>query len=76
MNPDHYSRLDPQPIELIEKWGLGFHLANAFKYLARAPHKGEEIRDLRKAIWYIERYMQVVEAKQKQAPIPPPAEQV
>ena len=45
---------------------LPYHLGNALKYIARAgrkdPAKTEE--DLRKAIWYINRYIEFL-AKQK-----------
>lgn len=53
----HYTRLSPQPIEIIEAWGLDFHLANAVKYIARAGQKpgASAESDLRKAIWYIRR---------------------
>ena len=56
-NPQHYRRLDPEPIEVIEKWGLGFHLGNAVKYIARAGHKISTTAalDLAKAAWYLNR---------------------
>lgn len=53
--PKHYTRLDPEPIDVIEAWGLNFRLANVIKYVARAGHKGEWESDLRKAVWYLER---------------------
>ena len=54
---DHYKNLSPQPIEVIENWGLDFHLANVLKYIARAGKKeGEsELKDLEKAKVYLER---------------------
>lgn len=52
-NPKHYSRLSPQPIDLINDWGLNFNLGNAVKYIARAGHKTDAIEDLQKAIFYI-----------------------
>jgi len=58
-HPAHYTRGKYEVIEVIEDWELGFHLGNAIKYIARAgykdPAKTEE--DLRKAIWYIERFI-------------------
>lgn len=44
-----------EAIRVIEDWGLGFCLGNATKYLCRAPHKGTEEQDLRKALWYVSR---------------------
>ena len=52
---NHYKGLLPEPIEIIEKWGLDFNLGNALKYIARCNYKGEKISDLKKAIWYLER---------------------
>jgi hypothetical protein len=74
--PTHYSRLDPQPIEVIEAWGLGFHLGNVLKYIARAEHKGTELRDLRCAEWYLKRQIQLVEAKKHGTKLPKPDSQI
>lgn len=60
--PAHYTRLTPQPIDVIEAWGLGFHEGNIVKYIARAGHKGDRLTDLRKARVYLDRLIAVVEA--------------
>ncbi len=74
--PDtHYSRYDPQPITIIEKWGFGFHLGSVLEYLVRAPHKGNELRDLRKAKWCLDRYIALRENQIKGTAIPAPDEQ-
>ncbi len=52
---EHYKQLQPEPIEVIEAWGLDFHLGNAVKYIARSPYKGTPIQDLEKAVWYLQR---------------------
>lgn len=46
-------------IDAIEDWQLGFHLGNCVKYIARAGHKdpSKKLEDLRKASWYLERYI-------------------
>lgn len=67
--PTHYSQYNPQPITVIEKWGFGFHLGNVLKYLVRAPRKGCELRDLKKARWYLDRYIALKEGR---AGDPPP----
>ena len=54
-HPAHYNRGRIEVIDFIEDQHLDFHLGNCVKYIARAPHKGEELRDLRKALWYLER---------------------
>lgn len=53
--PNHY-RLDPEPIDVIRGWDLGFCLGNVIKYLARAGHKAGESRDkdLHKAMEYLQ----------------------
>lgn len=57
-SPSHYTFSGIQPIDVIEAWGLGFHLGNVVKYVARADHKGASLQDLRKAAWYLNREIQ------------------
>ena len=49
-----------EPIKVIEAWGLGFNLATALKYIARAGLKpGEDYtKDLSKCAWYLRREAQ------------------
>jgi len=58
-HPPHYGGgSDPfETIKVIEARGFGFHIGNAYKYLDRAGKKAgtDDIEDLRKAVWYIER---------------------
>ncbi len=54
-HPPHYTATAVEPIDVIEAWGLGFHLGNALKYIARCELKGRPIEDLEKARWYIDR---------------------
>jgi hypothetical protein len=44
-------------IKVIEALDMDFHLGNTFKYIARAGKKGtdKEIQDLEKALWYLQR---------------------
>lgn len=46
-----------EPIKVIEDWmlGRGFTLGNALKYIQRAPFKGSELSDIKKALWYTRR---------------------
>lgn len=54
--PEYYTRLSPEPIDVIEAWGLGFHLAQVVKYVARAGHKTmDPTQDLLKARFYLDR---------------------
>jgi hypothetical protein len=54
-----------EAIKVIEAWKLDFHTGNAVKYLSRAGRKDptKTVEDLRKAKWYIERAITVLEGK-------------
>lgn len=54
-HPDHYNAGELEVIDVIEDWELDFHLGNAVKYIARANHKDSFEKDIKKAIWYLER---------------------
>lgn len=54
----HYAELGAiQPLEVIEAWGLGYHLGNVIKYVARYRGKGGRV-DLEKAKFYLDRFLQ------------------
>lgn len=53
--PKHYNAGKIEVIDFIEDQKLGYHLGNVVKYVTRAPHKGEEVQDLEKAAWYLQR---------------------
>jgi hypothetical protein len=54
-HPKHYTN-HPSGVECIEiTEHMNFCIGNAIKYLWRAGLKGEQIEDLRKARWYIDR---------------------
>ena len=61
-NPSHYTSLSPQPIEVIEAWGLGYHEATALKYLSRWRNKAG-VEDLKKCRWFIDRLISIEEDK-------------
>ena len=56
-HPDHYNKGGIEVIEFIEAWELNFSRGSAVKYICRAGIKDpeNEIEDLKKAVWYIER---------------------
>ena len=62
VNPLHYKNLNPEPIDVIEAWGLDFTLGNVIKYIARYKNKGG-ITDLKKAQWFLNRFIVYYEAK-------------
>lgn len=62
-NPPHYTKGEIQPLDVIDDWKLGFYLGNCVKYIARAPHKGKELEDLKKARFYLDGYIKKLEGK-------------
>ena len=54
-HPPHYKTGGMETIDFIEAKDLGYHLGNVIKYVTRAKHKGNELEDLKKAQWYLER---------------------
>lgn len=59
-HPNHYNQ-GIEAIDVIESWGLNFSLGNCIKYVLRAPYKGKELEDLKKARWYLDREIQRIE---------------
>ncbi len=58
INPAHYkSKAGIETIEVIEAFELGYHLGNVIKYILRAEKKGEKLTDLKKARYYLNRYI-------------------
>ena len=58
-HPSHYNDGNIEVIDFIEDKKLGFHLGNAVKYISRAgkKDKSKEAEDIKKAIWYLNRYL-------------------
>ncbi len=60
-HPQHYNAGKIEVIDAIEDWALGFHLGNVVKYVARSGRKGSEVEDLKKAVWYLQRKISMLE---------------
>ena len=61
-SPEHYiNGRKYEPIEVIEDWDLPYHLGNALKYISRAGRKESAVDDIKKAVWYLERYLKVID---------------
>lgn len=58
---DHYTHSPLGPSDVTEAWDLPAHLSHTVKYLARYRYKGDELGDLRKARWYLQRQIELVE---------------
>lgn len=57
-HPKHYQGKTLESIDVIEDFSLNFQLGNAIKYILRCNNKGNKIKDLQKAIWYLQREIQ------------------
>ena len=70
-SPAHYATGKIEVIEFLEdKFSghrFGFHLANAVKYLSRAGKKDGEadLKDFKKAKWYVSRVIEILEAEKE-----------
>lgn len=66
-HPAHYTFGKIETIDVIEDWNLPYHLGNAIKYISRAGHKDptKKIEDLKKAQWYLNRYIEKLEQEAK-----------
>lgn len=65
-HPKHYNSGKIEAISVIEDWNLDFHLGNTVKYICRAGKKetSSEVQDLEKAIWYIQRKLNLLKNPQ------------
>ena len=62
-HPSHYTQGKIEVIDFIDDQKLGFYEAQVIKYITRAKHKGNELQDLKKAQWYLNRYISIREKK-------------
>jgi len=67
-HPSHYGSGTYEVINVIEAWGLCFPLGNVLKYIARAGKKNDELEDLKKAQWYLERKIKQLESGNRYLP--------
>jgi len=66
-HPPHYAFGSHETIDVIEAWELPYHLGNVVKYVSRAKRKGKELEDLKKAAWYLDRYIKMIEPQEESA---------
>lgn len=64
IRPQHYGGdFNPhEPVKVIEYYSLKFHLGNVIKYILRSPFKNAELQDLKKAAWYLNRFISYKES--------------
>jgi len=67
MTPNHYdNNKSYDVIDFIKDYDLNFNEGNVIKYVARARKKENQIKDLEKAIDYLERELTHVRKEQAQ----------
>jgi len=57
-HPKHYNQGKIEVIDFLEDQLLDFRLANVIKYICRYRYKGTPLKDLKKAQWYLNRYIE------------------
>lgn len=63
----HYdSGKDYDIIDVCKDYALNFNRGNILKYVARAGKKEDELKDLRKALEYLEREISYLQEKKKE----------
>jgi hypothetical protein len=61
-HPLHYNQAGIEVITVIETyWPESYHMGNVLKYCLRAPYKHNELEDLKKARWYLDRFISMKE---------------
>jgi hypothetical protein len=62
-HPPHYKAAGAgfEVIDVIEAFKLPYHLGAVVKYVCRHTKKGAPLEDLKKARWYLDRYISKLE---------------
>lgn len=62
-HPPHYTAGGIETIDFIEAKKLGYNLGNVVKYVSRSALKGDQLENLKKAQWYLNREIKQLEKK-------------
>lgn len=62
-HPPHYTAGGIETIDFIEAKKLGYNLGNVVKYVSRSTLKGDQLENLKKAQWYLNREIKQLETK-------------
>lgn len=66
-HPSHYTFGKHEVIDVLEDWFSDDPLLwQVGKYIARASHKGKELEDLKKAAFYLQRRINILEGNDKE----------
>lgn len=70
-SPDHYTRYKFEVIDIIDEVApyydslVSGHIQNVIKYLFRAPHKSDLLLDLKKAEYYLNHAINLLEDEEE-----------
>ncbi len=66
-HPEHYNKGKIEVIDFIKDLGMAkdFCIGNAIKYIARYKYKKNPAEDIKKAIWYLEYLVEILESEEK-----------
>lgn len=67
-HPEHYETNGIECFDAIkasqgDSAAVNFAVCNAFKYIWRNQHKGAQIQDLQKAVWYLNKAIDILEGE-------------
>ena len=65
-HPAHYTSMSVEAIDLMqEAEGVeavkDYCICNVWKYLCRHKHKGNDVQDMKKLVWYANKYIELCE---------------
>ena len=66
-NPKHYNSYSFEVVDVIDEVVPNYpasysgHIQNAIKYIFRAPFKGTLKEDLKKAVWYLNHAVEIID---------------
>ena len=63
IKPNHYKAGEFDVIAFCQLHNINFDLGNVIKYVTRAGYKDNQLEDLKKAMWYLQREIDRIENK-------------
>ena len=63
IQPSHYKAGEFDVIAFCQLHDINFDLGNVIKYVTRAGYKNDQLEDLKKAMWYLQREIDRIENK-------------
>lgn len=64
-HPAHYNRCGIEAFDVMDAFCLtDFYLGNAVKYLLRCKLKGNEVEDLEKCVFYIQKHLEIIKTRE------------